>query len=129
MRLFELKTRIDGAGFNCVLDRIVFECLARIYPGADYVRIKKELAAEALNIAASLEGVAAGDYDRAALFAGGSRKDVFGKMEGIEYKLSRLSACSRFNSRLQFLFWDAFLNPGGLELAPRGVAARNKLLY
>ena len=128
MRLAGLKNRIEGAGFSCVLDRVVFEWLARFFPAAGYARLKKELAGEAAGMAAALEGVAAGDYSRAALFAGGSGSALFDKMGEIERKLSVLEVCSRLNRRLQFLLWDAFLNPSGLEPAPKGIRSSNKLL-
>ncbi|MBI4802596.1 MAG: hypothetical protein HY796_08750 [Elusimicrobia bacterium] len=130
MRLAALKSRIEGAEvFSCVLDRVVFEWLARFFPAAGYARLRKELAVSAAGMAAALEGVAAGDYSRVGVFAGGSPEALFKKMEEIERKLAVLEACSRRNRRLQFLLWDAFLNPPGLEPATKGIRARNKLLF
>ncbi|OGS61285.1 MAG: hypothetical protein A3J79_07930 [Elusimicrobia bacterium RIFOXYB2_FULL_62_6] len=128
MRLALVKSRIGKVRFSCALDRIVYEVQAKLTPSAGYPRLKKELGAEAADIAGALEGVAAGDYERAAKFAGGSGDALFARIEGIERKLAAVEACAKRNRRLQFLFWDAFLNPPGLEPARYGARAGNKLL-
>lgn len=128
MRLAGLKGRLAKTGFSCALDKIVFELLAKLAPSAGYPRLKKDLRNTSFTIAWALEGVAAGDAALTGKFAGGSGEALFAKIEELERKLAAVEACSRRNRRLQFLFWDIFLNPPGLEPALLGVRARNKLL-
>lgn len=129
MRLSALKGRAEGAGFSCALDRIVFALLARIAPAAGYVRLRGELAAEAAALAPAMEAVASGDAAGAEKFAGAPGGEALAaKIGGLEGKAAAVQSCSRVNRRLQFLFWDAFLNPPGLAPARRGVSAANKLL-
>ncbi|MEI7529573.1 MAG: hypothetical protein WCK76_11605 [Elusimicrobiota bacterium] len=128
-RLWDLKSRMDGRGFSCVLDRIIFGYLSRFCPGADYVRLAAAQAESAKAISVSLEGVAAGDYRTAAVFSDGGKKPLMQKISEAEAEARRIEAYSRFNRRLQFLFWDVFVNPFGLEPGPKGLAAVNKLQF
>jgi hypothetical protein len=128
-RLWDLKSRMDDRGFSCVLDKIVFSYLSRFCRGADYVRLAAAQAESAKAISVSLEGVAAGDYKAAAFFSDGGRKPLMQKITEAEADARRIEAYSRFNRRLQFLFWDVFVNPFGLEPGPKGIAAVNKLQF
>jgi len=128
-RLVRLKGRIAGRGFSCVFDKLVFEYLVRFHPSADYVRLSASLAAKAGTIDVSLGGVAVGDYESAALFSGGGGGTLVEKIEEAEAEADRLESYSRFNRLLQFVFWDAFVNPLCLEPAPRGIAADNSFLF
>ena len=128
-RLWDLKSRMDGRGFSCVLDRIIFTYLSRLCPGADYVRLAAAQAESAGAISVSLEGVAAGDYKAAASFSDGGKKPLMQKISEAEAQVRRIEAYSRFNRRLQFLFWDVFVNPFGLEPGQKGIAAANKLQF
>ena len=128
-RLMCLKSRIAGRGFSCVFDKLVFGYLARFHPAADYVRLSAALAGKAKTIDGSLEGVAAGDYESAALFSGGGGGTLAEKIEEAEAEAARLESYSRFNRLLQFVFWDAFVNPLCLEPAPLGIAADNSFLF
>jgi len=128
-RLLVLKSRMDGRGFSCVFDRMLFTYLARFCPVADYVRLAAAQAESAKAISVSLEGVAAGDYKAAASFSDGGKKPLLQKISEVEAGARRIEAYSRFNRRLQFLFWDVFVNPFGLEPGPKGVSAANKLQF
>lgn len=128
-RLLGLKNGVDGRDFSCVLDKLIFSYLARFCPGSDYVRLAASQAGSAKAISVSLEGVAAGDYEAAAFFADGGRKTLTRKISEAEAEARRIGAYSRFNRRLQFLFWDALVNPFGLEPGPKGVSAANKLQF
>lgn len=128
-RLSDLKSRITDHGRSCVFDKLIFEYLSRFRPSADYVRLEAGLAARAKAIEVSLEGVAAGDYETAALFSGGEKRSLAGKILEVEGEAFRLEAYSRFNRRLQFFFWDAFVNPFGLAPGPKGIITGNKLLF
>ncbi len=128
-RLLDLKSRMEGRGFSCVLDRIIFSYLERFSSGSDYVRLAAAQAAGAKAISVSLEGVAAGDYKAAIFFSGGGKKTLAQMIAEAEAEAGRIDAYSRFNRRLQFLFWDVFFNPFGLEPGPKGISALNKLLF
>ncbi|MFA6434481.1 MAG: hypothetical protein WCW52_07285 [Elusimicrobiales bacterium] len=126
-RLAGLKDRISDRGFSCVLDKLIFEYLSRVRPGAAYVTLEAGLAARAKAIDISLEGVAAGDYETAAFFSGGKKKSLAGRIFEAEAEAARLESYSRFNRRLQFFFWDALVNPFGLVPGPKGISAENIL--
>jgi len=128
-RLSDLKTRLEGRGFSCVFDKLVFGYLSRFHPSADYVRLAAAQAESAKAIGVSLEGVASGDYGAAASFSDGDKKPLMVKISEAEAEAGRLERYSRFNRRLQFLFWDVFMNPFGLEPGPRAISADNKLLF
>ena len=128
-RLADLKDRITDRGFSCVLDRLIFQYLFRFRPSAGYVKLKAGLASYAPAIDTSLEGVAAGDYETAALFSGTEQKSLSRRIFEAEAEAARLETYSRFNRRLQFIFWDVFVNPFGLAPGPKGIIAGNKLLF
>jgi hypothetical protein len=124
-RLLDLKNRIAGRGFSCALDKIVFTYLSLFCPFADYVRLEAALAIRAKTIDTALEGVAAGDYNSAAAFSEAGKPIMKNILEA-EAEAARLEAYSRFNRRLQFVFWDVFFNPFGLEPGPKGICAENR---
>ncbi len=128
-RLADLKDRITGLGFSCVLDKFIFKYLSRFHPSTAYVRLEAGLASRASAIDISLEGVAAGDYETAAFFSPGEKKPLSARILEAENEAARLEAYSRFNRRLQFFFWDVFANPFGLAPGPKGISAGNKLLF
>ena len=128
-RLADLKDRIMNRGFSCVLDKFVFEYLFRFCPSADYVRLEEGRSRRVKAIDVSLEGVAAGDYETAAFFSSGEKKSLAGQISETEEEAARLEAYSRFNGRVQFFFWDVFVNPFGLTPGPEGINAKNKLLF
>ena len=128
-RLSDLKNRIAERRFSCVFDKFVFKYLSRFHPSADYARLAAggDERSKALDI--SLEGVAAGDYETASFFSLGAKKSLSGNILEAERDAARLEAYSRFNRRIQFFFWDAFVNPFGLGPGPKGISARNNLLF
>jgi hypothetical protein len=128
-RLAELKDRIRGRGFSCVLDKLIFKYLSRFYPLAGYVRLEADLVARAKAIDVSLEGVAAGDYQTAAFFSGGEKRSLAERIFAVENDVARLEIYSRFNRRLQFFFWDVLVNPFGFSPGPKGISGVNKLLF
>jgi len=127
-RLSDLKGRITGREFSCVLDKLVFKYLFRFRPSAAYVRLEAGRAGSAAAIDASLEGVAAGNYEAAASFSG-EKRSLSGRILETESEAESLESYSRFNRRLQFFFWDVFVNPFGLAPGPKGISAANKLLF
>ena len=127
-RLSDLKNRIADRRFSCVFDKFVFKYLSRFYPSADYARLEAGGAERAKALEISLEGVAAGDYETASFFSLGAKKSFSGNIREAESDIVRLESYSRFNRRLQFIFWDAFVNPFGLGPGPKGISAINNLL-
>ena len=127
-RLSDLKGRITGREFSCVLDKLIFKYLSRFRPSSAYVRLEAGRAGRAASIDVSLEGVAAGNYEAAASFSG-EKRSLSGRVLETESDAASLESYSRFNRRLQFFFWDAFVNPFGLAPGPKGISAANKLLY
>jgi hypothetical protein len=121
-RLLRLKDGIGRGGFSCVLDKLTFGYLSRFFPSADYVRGAAALSARGKTINAALEGVAAGDSAAASFFAG-EGKPLLEQIAGAEDGVVRLRSYSRLNRRLQFIFWDALVNPLGLRPGPKGISA------
>lgn len=128
-RLSDLKNRMTGRGFSCVLDKLVFQYLSRFRPSAAYARLAAESAGRAAAVDAALDGVAAGDYEGAVLFAGGEKQPLAARILEAESEAARLEYYSGFNRRLQFFFWDVFVNPFGLAPGPNGASSGNKLLF
>jgi len=129
-RLSDLKKRMETRFFSCVLDKIVFTYLSRFYRSADYVRLAAAQAGRVKAIDVSLEGIAAGDYNKTAAFSpDGGRKLLIREISEAEADAGRIEAYSRFNRRLQFFLWDVFVNPFGLEPGPRLISAENKLIF
>ena len=127
-RLSDLKGRMTGRRFSCVLDKLLFAYLARFSPSAAYVRLEAGRAGSAAALDASLEGVAAGNYEAAAAFSG-EKRSLPERIRDAESGAAGLESYSRFNRRLQFFFWDVFVNPFGLAPGPWGISAANKLLF
>jgi hypothetical protein len=121
-RLLKLKAGIEGRGFSCVWDRLIFGYLSRFFPSADYVREAAALSARGKIINAALEGVAAGDSDAASVFAGAG-KPLLEQIAEAEAGVMRLRSYSGLNRKLQFVFWDALVNPLGLRPGPKGISA------
>jgi len=129
-RLSDLKKKMETRSFSCVLDKIIFTYLSLFYPLADYVRLAASQAGRVKAIDISLEGVAAGDYNKtAASFPDGGRKLLVREISDAEAEAGRIEAYSGFNRRLQFFLWDVFVNPFGLEPGPRLISAENKLIF
>ncbi len=125
-RLLRLKAAIGSGGFSCVWDKLIFGYLSRFFPSADYVRIAAALSARGKTINAALESVAAGDGASASFFAGGGRT-LLEQIAEAEDAAVRQRKYSGLNRRLQFIFWDALVNPFGLSPGPKGISAGIKL--
>ncbi len=122
-RLGKEIANLDRALRGCLLDRIMYAFVSRLYPDSPHVGMRKELERLKKTIPAAVREINRADYARALNLVAGRRIPGFkgeGKLDlenvkkaagQADFIIKSIRQAVELNKSIQFVFWDAFLSP------------------